>query len=255
MSTLGYFDYLGSTPLDPRVRDVIVGAWDNPGNSSAQDHAFGWRAAAAVQAARQGVADALDADAEEITFTSGATEANNILILGAARTAPAHRRRILVSPIEHKSVLSPAEVLTSEGFELCYVALDDRGRVDLEALQAQLDDTVAIVSIMAVNNEIGVIQDIATLSPWWRALEHFSTSMPPKPRPPCRSIFTLGAATVRAYRLIRCMGRGGSAPPMSAALRHGVHRRSSPAADKKRECAPERFRTPFAQASPRPASC
>lgn len=164
MSTLGYFDYLGSTPLDPRVRDVMVAAWDHPGNSSAQDHAFGWRAAAVVQAARHSVADALGADAEETTFTSGATEANNLIILGAARAAPQDRRRILVSPIEHKSVLSPAQVLAEQGFDLDYVALDDNGLVDLDALRAQLDASVAVVSIMAVNNETGVIQNVEALS-------------------------------------------------------------------------------------------
>ncbi len=164
MTSLGYFDYLGSAPLDPRVRDVMVEAWDHPGNSSAQDHAFGWKAAATVTAARHAVADALGAQAEEITFTSGATEANNLLLLGAARAAPSGRRRVLVSPIEHKSVLSPAQGLAQEGFELTYVAINESGRVDLDALRAQLDERVAVVSIMAVNNEIGVIQDVAALS-------------------------------------------------------------------------------------------
>ncbi|PZO40727.1 MAG: hypothetical protein DCE92_01910 [Alphaproteobacteria bacterium] len=164
MSTLGYFDYLGSTPLDPRVRDAMVAAWDHPGNSSSQDHAFGWRASATIDSARSAVAETLGANREEIVFTSGATEANNLLLLGAARAAPAGRRRILVSPIEHKSVLSPAEVLSMEGFDFSYVALDHRGRIDMESLRSQLDDTVAVVSIMAVNNEIGVIQDIAALN-------------------------------------------------------------------------------------------
>ncbi|RZJ02111.1 MAG: cysteine desulfurase [Brevundimonas sp.] len=164
MSTLGYFDYLGSSPLDPRVRDVMVAAWDHPGNSGAQDHAFGWRAAAAVEAARRKVAEALGAEAEEITFTSGATEANNLLMLGAARAAPEGRRRILVSSIEHKSVLSPAQVLAGQGYDLAYVATDATGRVDPDALRAHLDPSVAVVSIMAVNNEIGVIQNVEALS-------------------------------------------------------------------------------------------
>lgn len=164
MSSLGYFDYLGSAPLDPRVRDVMMEAWDHPGNSSAQDHAFGWRAAATVAAARHAVADALGAQDEEITFTSGATEANNLLLLGAARAAPERRRRVLVSPIEHKSVLSPAHWLEEEGFEFSYITVNASGRVDLNALRAQLDERVAVVSIMAVNNEIGVIQDVAALS-------------------------------------------------------------------------------------------
>ena len=164
MSVLGYFDYLGSTPLDPRVRDVMVAAWGHPGNSSAQDHAFGWKAAGLVQSARQSVAAAFGADPEELTFTSGATEANNLLILGAARASPKTRRRILVSPIEHKSVLAPAQALIEDGFQLDYIDVDANGVVDPDALREKLDETTAVVSIMAVNNEIGVIQDIESLS-------------------------------------------------------------------------------------------
>lgn len=164
MSTLGYFDYLGSTPLDPRVSAVMLGAWATPGNASAQDHAFGWRAAETVNAARREVAHGLGALEEEIVFTSGATEANNLMLIGAARAAPSSRRRLLVSPIEHKSVLAPAQALEAEGFSREFVTLDRSGRVDLEAFAAQLDDTVAVVSIMAVNNEIGVIQEVAALS-------------------------------------------------------------------------------------------
>lgn len=164
MSTLGYFDYLGSAPLDPRVGEAMVRIWATPGNASAQDHAFGWRAAQTVDEARRSVAAGLGASEDEIVFTSGATEANNLLLLGAARAAPASRRRLLISPIEHKSVLGPAEALTAEGFTLDYVALDRFGRVDLDAFKAQLDETVAVASIMAVNNEIGVIQDVAALS-------------------------------------------------------------------------------------------
>jgi cysteine desulfurase len=164
MSTLGYFDYLGSTPLDPRVGEAMVRAWATPGNASAQDHAFGWRAAQTVDDARRSVAAGLGAAEDEIVFTSGATEANNLLLLGAARAAPPSRRRLLINPIEHKSVLGPAETLTAEGFTLDYVALDRFGRVDPNAFKAQLDGTVAVASIMAVNNEVGVIQDVAALS-------------------------------------------------------------------------------------------
>jgi cysteine desulfurase len=91
MSTLGYFDYLGSTPLDPRVGEAMVRAWATPGNASAQDHAFGWRAAQTVDDARRSVAAGLGAAEDEIVFTSGATEANNLLLLGAARAAPPSR--------------------------------------------------------------------------------------------------------------------------------------------------------------------
>lgn len=164
MSTLGYFDYLGSAPLDPRVGEAMARVWATPGNASAQDHAFGWRAAQTVDDARRSVAAGLGAAENEIVFTSGATEANNLLLLGAARAAPASRRRLLISPIEHKSVLGPAEALTAEGFTLDSVALDRFGRVDVDAFKAQLDETVAVASIMAINNEIGVIQDVAALS-------------------------------------------------------------------------------------------
>ncbi|PBB81236.1 cysteine desulfurase [Mesorhizobium sp. WSM3879] len=156
-----YLDYQASTPLDPRVRIAVDAAYDAPGNASSEEHAFGWAALSRVEAARGFVAESLNAVAEEVTFTSGATEANNIAILGAAMAAPPRRRRILVSAIEHKSVSAAAYAAERFGFVVEVVPVTHDGLTDIQALEAMLDDEVAIVSVMAVNNEIGTIQPSA----------------------------------------------------------------------------------------------
>lgn len=156
--TAVYLDYQASTPLDPRVRIAMNAAYDEPGNASSEEHAFGWAALSRVDVARGFVADSLNAVAEEVTFTSGATEANNIAILGAAMAAPPRRRRILVSAIEHKSVSAAAHAAERLGFVVEVVPATHDGLIDVQALDATLDDDVAIVSVMAVNNEIGTIQ-------------------------------------------------------------------------------------------------
>lgn len=153
-----YLDYQASTPLDPRVRLAMAAAYDVPGNPSSEEHGFGWAAARKVEDARGLVADVLNASSEEITFTSGATEANNIAILGAAMGAPASRRRILISSIEHKSVSGAAYGAERLGFKVELVAVTPDGVVDLQSLAALLADDVAVVSVMAVSNEIGTVQ-------------------------------------------------------------------------------------------------
>ena len=135
------------------------------GNPHSVDHAVGWSAAKAVQEAAAAVATLIGADADEIVFTSGATEANNFALLGLARRAPPSRRRILVSAIEHKCVLAAARTLADrEGFIVETIPVDHEGFVDLDFLENQLDDSVIAVSIMAVNNEIGTTQDISAIS-------------------------------------------------------------------------------------------
>ena len=135
------------------------------GNPHSNDHVVGWKAAQAVKESQASVARLIGADPDEIVFTSGATEANNLALLGLARRAPAHRRRILVSAVEHKCVLAAARALEErEGFSLEIVPVDREGFVDLEALSQLLDDTVFVVSIMAVNNEVGTIQDVARIA-------------------------------------------------------------------------------------------
>ena len=165
MNTI-YADYQATTPVDPRVVERMAPYWSESfGNPHSSDHAVGWRAAQAVTESQASVARLIGADPDEMIFTSGATEANNLALLGLARRAPANRRRILVSAIEHKCVLAAARALEErEGFSLEIVPVDRDGFVDLEALRQLLDDTVLLVSIMAVNNEVGTIQDVARIA-------------------------------------------------------------------------------------------
>ena len=157
-----YADYQATTPVDPRVLEKMKPYWhESFGNPHASDHIIGWRAAETVHNAALSVAALIGADPDEIIFTSGATEANNLALLGLARRASTGRRRILVSAIEHKCVLSAARALQQlEGFTVETIPVDSEGFVDLGALADQLDDTVLAVSVMAVNNEVGTIQDI-----------------------------------------------------------------------------------------------
>jgi cysteine desulfurase len=145
--------------------------WDRPGNASSP-HVGGAVAAAAIASARAGIAELIGAAAEEIVFTSGATEANNLAILGAARHAVAAgmtRRRIIVSAVEHKSVLEPTLVLASEGFDVIEAPVDATGVIDLQSLRALLDEQTLLVSVMAANNEIGVLQPIKAVAALARA--------------------------------------------------------------------------------------
>jgi cysteine desulfurase len=156
-----YLDYQATTPADPRVVEAMQPYWSGVyGNPHSADHAFGWQADAAVEAARAEIAGLIGADPDEIIFTSGATEANNLAILGIARAAPPPRRRIIVSSIEHKCVLAAARAAAEEGFEVTTVPVGLDGVIDIAAISSALDDRVALVSVMTVNNEIGTIQPI-----------------------------------------------------------------------------------------------
>ena len=174
-----YLDYQASAPIDPTVLAAMMEAYATPGNASAEEHSFGWRARERVEAARRQLADLINAEPEEVYFTSGASEANNIAILGAARAAPAGRRRILASAIEHKSVVEPAKALELEGFVVEFLPVGPGGVVDIAALEKRLSEDVAVVSIMAVNNEIGTIQPspgIAALGAAAGAFVHIDTT-------------------------------------------------------------------------------
>ena len=136
------------------------------GNPHSTDHAMGWHAAQAVERAAGQVAALVGADADEVIFTSGATEANNLALLGfGRRAADGKRKRILLGETEHKSVLALGRVLTERcGYTVTMLPVDCQGRLDLQSLEEALDDQVLVVSIMAVNNEIGTIQDVAAIS-------------------------------------------------------------------------------------------
>ncbi len=161
-----YADYQATTPVDPRVVEKMTPYWREAfGNPHSSDHIIGWRAAEAVREAASSVAALIGADADEMIFTSGATEANNLALLGLARRAPAEQRRILVSAIEHKCVLTAARSLAErEGFTVETIPVDGQGFIDLDTLAERLDETVLVVSVMAVNNEVGTIQDISRIA-------------------------------------------------------------------------------------------
>ena len=161
-----YADYQATTPVDSRVVEKMAPYWSLAfGNPHSSDHIVGWRAADAVSRAAESVAWLIGADPDEVVFTSGATEANNLALLGLARRDLGARRTVLVSAIEHKCVLSAAQALEDrDGFTVEMIPVDDRGFVDLDYLESQLDKSVLAVSIMAVNNEIGTIQDIPAVS-------------------------------------------------------------------------------------------
>lgn len=161
-----YADYQATTPVDPRVVERMGPYWgDRFGNPHSADHVVGWQAAEAVREATDAVSSLIGADADEIIFTSGATEANNLAILGLARRALPMRRRLLVSAIEHKCVLATADFAASrEGLTVETIPVDGEGFVDIDWLSSEVDETVLVVSIMAVNNEVGTIQDITSIA-------------------------------------------------------------------------------------------
>jgi cysteine desulfurase len=160
-----YMDYQATTPTDPRVVAAMRPYWSEIyGNPHSADHAFGWDADAAVEAARAQIAESVGADPDEIIFTSGATEANNLAVLGIARASPPERRRIVVSAIEHKCVLAAARAAADEGFEIVTAPVNAGGVVDMAALVGLIDTEVALVSIMAVNNEVGSVQPLPEIA-------------------------------------------------------------------------------------------
>jgi cysteine desulfurase len=167
-----YLDYAATTPTDPAVAEAMIRsltAAEGIGNASSVTHLFGRRVAERIEQARAEVADLMGAAPGEIIFTSGATESNNLAILGAAR-ANSHRGRHLVSSrTEHKAVLDPLKRLEKEGFAVTLVSPDRSGRIDPEVVAAALRPDTILTSIMLVNNEIGVIQDVAAIAALCRA--------------------------------------------------------------------------------------
>jgi cysteine desulfurase len=157
-----YLDGFATLPLAPESRDAMLAVWEQPGNAGSPN-ASGERAARTIADGRAEVAALIGAAPSEIIFTSGATEANNLALLGVAQRARAlfpGRRQIIVSAIEHKAVLEPARILAEQGFTLDIVPVDANGRLDLDALARLIGDDLLLASIMLVNNETGVIQQV-----------------------------------------------------------------------------------------------
>ncbi len=166
-----YFDYSATTPVDHRVAEMMYQYLTNDGifgNPASRSHQFGWDAEVAVEKARQQVADLINADAKEIVWTSGATEADNLAIKGVAHFYQKKGKHIITSKTEHKAVLDSCRQLEREGFEVSYLSPQQDGLITLEAIKEACRPDTILVSIMHVNNEIGVIQDIHAIGEFCR---------------------------------------------------------------------------------------
>ncbi|BCO19877.1 cysteine desulfurase IscS [Alteromonas sp. KC3] len=166
LSTPIYLDYAATTPVDPTVADVMAKCLTldgNFGNPASRSYRFGWMAEEAVDVARNQISDALNCDPREIVFTSGATESNNLAIKGVAQGYASKGKHIITVNTEHKAVLDTCEYLEEQGFEVTYLCVQQDGLVNLDDLKSAMRDDTILVSVMHVNNELGVIQDIQTI--------------------------------------------------------------------------------------------
>ena len=159
-----YMDYGATTPCDPRVVDAMV-PWlrEHFGNPASRSHAWGWEAEAAVEKARGEVADLIHADPREIVWTSGATESNNLAIKGAAHFYESKGKHLITVKTEHKCVLDSMRELERQGFEVTYLDVQDNGLLDIDRFKAALRPDTILASVMLVNNEIGVVQDVPAI--------------------------------------------------------------------------------------------
>jgi len=159
-----YLDYQATTPMDPRVLEAMMPYFTYKfGNPHSRSHSYGWEAEEGVEKARGQVAKLIGADEKEVIFTSGATESNNLAIRGVAEFYKDRRNHIVTTVTEHKCVLDTCRHLEQQGFEVTYLPVQKNGLIDLEVLRAAVTDKTVVVSIMAVNNEIGVIQPLAEI--------------------------------------------------------------------------------------------
>ncbi|VDO97517.1 unnamed protein product [Soboliphyme baturini] len=165
-----YLDVQATTPMDPRVLDAMLPfSIHQYGNPHSRTHAYGWETEAAVENARKEIADLIGADPREIIFTSGATESNNLAVKGVAHFNRDKKNHIVTSQIEHKCVLDSCRFLEAEGFQVTYLPVQSNGVIDLKVFEKSLTDQTSLVSIMTVNNEIGVRQPITEIGSICRA--------------------------------------------------------------------------------------
>lgn len=159
-----YMDYHATTPVDPRVLEAMLPYFAKDfGNSASRNHAFGWVAEEAVDAARKQMADLLGANPKEIIFTSGATESNNLAIKGVAEMYREKGNHVITCVIEHKAVIDTCKKLEKQGARVTYLPVQKDGRIDLDELRAAITDKTILVTIMAANNEIGVLQPVSEI--------------------------------------------------------------------------------------------
>ncbi len=160
-----YLDYQSTTPIDPRVIEIMIHAMQNDfGNPHSRSHFYGWRAEELVEIARKQVADLINANEKEIFFTSGATESNNIALKGVANFYKSNQKNhIITVATEHKCVINSCRDLEQEGFLVTFLPVQKNGLIDLEQLKSAITPKTCLVSVMAINNEIGVIQPLAEI--------------------------------------------------------------------------------------------
>ena len=159
-----YLDYAATTPVDQRVAEKMIPyLTETFGNPASSSHAFGWAAEEAVEKARADIAALINADPKEIVFTSGATESDNLAIKGAANFYKTKGKHLITVKTEHKAVLDTMRELERQGFEVTYLGVQENGLIDLEELKAAIRDDTILISVMWVNNEIGVVQDIPAI--------------------------------------------------------------------------------------------
>ena len=169
MKTPIYLDYSATTPVDPRVVDVMLPYLRQDfGNPASRSHAYGWKAEEAVETAREHVAALVNCDAKEIVWTSGATESINLAIKGAAHFYKDKGRHVITVKTEHKATLDTCRELEREGFEVTYLDVNENGLIDWEVLTSAIRPDTVLISVMYVNNEIGVIQDIPRIGEFCR---------------------------------------------------------------------------------------
>ncbi|MCC8416060.1 MAG: IscS subfamily cysteine desulfurase [Rickettsia endosymbiont of Gnoriste bilineata] len=169
-----YMDYQSTTPMDPRVLECMLPYFITKfGNPHSRSHSFGWEAEEAVEMSRKKVARLIGADSKEIVFTSGATESNNLAIKGIAKFYGSNKNHIITVISEHKCVLDACRHLENEGFKVTYLPIQTNGLIDLQQLRNAITDQTMLVSVMALNNEIGVIQPIKEIGKICRELGVF----------------------------------------------------------------------------------
>jgi cysteine desulfurase len=207
-----YLDYHATTPCDPRVVEAMLPYFtSNFANPSSSLHFLGRRAAQAVEDSRGKVADLIEACASEIIFTSGATESNNLAIFGAVRAHKGQRRKIVTSPIEHKSVLEACRELSRQGFELTLLPVNHDGTIKVENAERLIDEKTLLVSVHAANNEIGTLQPIskiATLARDMGALIHCDAAQAVGKIPVNASEMGIDFLSISAHKLYGPKGVG-----------------------------------------------
>jgi len=159
-----YLDYNATTPTDPRVVEAMLPFFTEIyGNAASRNHSFGWTAEEGVSKARNIIGEAIGAIGKEIVFTSGATESDNMAVLGVAEFYHEKGKHIITSPIEHKAVVDPCQALEQKGYEITFLDVDEHGRIDLKQLEASIREDTVLVSLMAGNNEIGTLNPLTEI--------------------------------------------------------------------------------------------